>query len=79
MKFFTKKERLRRRIAAIGWKINNAKDDLESWHYNARRTNRGASSVVLQSLIESEYKVKQEKIQKQVRDLEDLVNEYEQS
>jgi hypothetical protein len=79
MKFFTKKERLRRRISRLGWKINDAKDDLATWHFESNRGNRGAQSVILHALIESEYKAKQEKIQKKIRDLEDLVNRYEQS
>jgi hypothetical protein len=33
--------------------------------------------VILHALIESEYKAKQEKIQKKILDLEDLVNRYE--
>jgi hypothetical protein len=79
MKFFTKKARLRRRITALGWKINDAKDNLETWGSESRRGNRGAGSVSLQALIESEYKAKQDKIQQKILDLEDLVNRYEQS
>ena len=76
--FLSKKAFLRRRIDAVGFSINRDRDKFKDWSHWARQANRGASSVALQALIETEADEREVDLQAKVLKLEALIEQYEE-